>query len=1243
MACSAVACPGARLAINPAHAALHCVVTTVLLHPGPESALTERLNLPAMISASSASAQTSASVKAPATVEALLDSILRRADAQYAREDWPAARDFLSLAAEVAPDNPQVLGALGSLHYKLKDYPAAGASFTAALRQSPDDPDLRIQMAMVQIQLGCSSDAEASLRQALGLRPDDITALKLLADCYRDQGLHEDAAAIYESLVDRHPDRMGVLLCLANCFLGLGNTKGAQGALDQVLKIDPTNNTARENLALLQSRAIKKSPAIRIRVVQTIEEFKRHFGLSHDGVLLETDLDVVETECDLNERKRRDAEVLCTLAANAQGNVLELGTSHGRGAFKLATNLKNRWRVFTVNMLPEQLSAESGELLTHLLTREQIGSFYRPFELKNIDQIFIDTSAWDMPPEINALSLVFVDAAHDTERVAADSRLVFDRIGDGGFICWHDFSPDARARFDWIDASMRGVEKFLTAHGLDGEVEIVHLRNSWTGVMRKPTGRRVIAPSFPRIEVTNKSPRILLGYSDYHYESSVRDANEAWLARMRAHSIDVTGTCLTLNPPGPCLTWKELDERWRRRDPQLLAHHEYLRQQICAGGYDTFVNFNGINLHPEFVRTLDCFTVYCCFDDPESSHALSRPVAAAYDLAMVGNIAELDAYRSWGCRQVEWLPMGFRSDEYNPALTEQGILTRQRPVEVCIVCERESPWRRERLDHFAKAFPQGRYHGKGWPTGFLNEKRKLALYQDARIGLNLHNSTGPINYRTFTIPANGALLLCDNSTRLGKIFSLGVEAIGYDYMDEAIAHAKFFLVHEPQRREIAAAGWRRAMRDYTEAACFRRILDAMEHAKTSRITICTRVATRPPIARDAGEAIEPLVRPGMNWLLAGSGDGLLAVQLMRQASDTGSGVICEPNPQRAAKLRELVHRQRRAGSVEIHETSDVSAAIVNRRGDGFDFVSAEFAVNARGLGRPLVFLPTADRVAIDDFASLGFRVYPAQNGTIAAWALPKELAAFAPDLQTLVAAMPQNYDQHAEIFASLSDVLLYRLAQRGAPVSLRIKPLGGQSLALRPGTADSTVLWDVFHFKFHAPPVPLRADAVVVDFGCNVGYTTAHLASLCPQGRVFAVELDEANYKQAQNNTAHLGGRCVVQRAAVWSSDGEISYGGTSTQGFHVAGGATTAPARCIDTLLREFGVREVDYLKMDIEGAEVDVFRASLGWLDKVRSLKVEVHKLEDFDWIKSLLEARGFQCAREKRHYCGIEAVRQ
>jgi hypothetical protein len=313
--------------------------------------------------------------------------------------------------------------------------------------------------------------------------------------------------------------------------------------------------------------------------------------------------------------------------------------------------------------------------------------------------------------------------------------------------------------------------------------------------------------------------RILLGYSYYRYSVDIKSWVEAWLSRLRAKGIDVDGFCLTLNPPGPCLGWRELDARWHRGDRELLSLYENLAHRL--EGYDVFVNWNGINLHPEFVEQLSTFSVYGCFDDPESSDDLSRPVAWAYDLCMVGNIAELDTYRSWGVREVRHWPNGFRADDYDPSLTRDDILNGKRDVDVAMFCERQSPWRQERLDRFAARFPQGAYYGRGWPNGFLPEEQRVPLLQRTKIGINLHNSTGPINFRTFYLPANGVLQICDNKKHLGHLFDLDKEAVGYDTMDEAIHLCQYYLSHDEKRREIAAAGWERALRDYNEVETFK--------------------------------------------------------------------------------------------------------------------------------------------------------------------------------------------------------------------------------------------------------------------------------------------------------------------------------------------------------------------------------------------------------------------------------------
>ena len=346
--------------------------------------------------------------------------------------------------------------------------------------------------------------------------------------------------------------------------------------------------------------------------------------------------------------------------------------------------------------------------------------------------------------------------------------------------------------------------------------------------------------------------KILLGYSYFQYDVDIRDMNEAWLARLRAEGIQVDGVCLTLNPPGPCLSWKELDERWHKRDSDLLKLYESLAHR--AAEYDVFVNYNGINLHPEFVPQLPTFNVFSCCDDPENSDNLSRPVAAAYDLCLVANIAALPHYRGWGAKEARFWPLGFRVDDFDPSLTKEKILNGERDVDLTMLCERQSHWRKERLDRFTTAFPDGAYYGPGWPKGFLAESQRVPLLQRARVGLNMHNSTGPINFRTYYLPANGVLQVCDNKSYLGQIFELGKEVAGYDTIEEAVELCRYYLAHEDERRRVAAAGWERALRDYNEVAVFKLIERSVREVKAAR-AVATQASTalaRPAVAALSG-------------------------------------------------------------------------------------------------------------------------------------------------------------------------------------------------------------------------------------------------------------------------------------------------------------------------------------------------------------------------------------------------------
>lgn len=244
--------------------------------------------------------------------------------------------------------------------------------------------------------------------------------------------------------------------------------------------------------------------------------------------------------------------------------------------------------------------------------------------------------------------------------------------------------------------------------------------------------------------------------------------------------------------------------------------------------------------------------------------------------------------------------------------------------------------------------------------------------------------------------------------------------------------------------------------------------------------------------------------------------------------------------------------------------------------------------------------------------------------------------------------------QYAGIMQTPRDLLVYgwlratRSDHATGVHAIRVRSLGGSTVFFRASIADVFTFKAAFLKRFHLPPVELPPDAVILDLGSNIGLTVAHLAHTFPLARVIGVEMDAANFALARENTASFGERVTLLHAAVWTTDGTINYGGDRSDGFQVAGpedGAgtlLTSPALRVDTILDRNGIDVADYVKMDIEGAEEAILESSPAWLDRVRSLKVEVHPPATIESISGLLRARGFRCWTDPHHWNCVCAVR-
>jgi FkbM family methyltransferase len=182
---------------------------------------------------------------------------------------------------------------------------------------------------------------------------------------------------------------------------------------------------------------------------------------------------------------------------------------------------------------------------------------------------------------------------------------------------------------------------------------------------------------------------------------------------------------------------------------------------------------------------------------------------------------------------------------------------------------------------------------------------------------------------------------------------------------------------------------------------------------------------------------------------------------------------------------------------------------------------------------------------------------------------------------------------------------------------------------------------------YHLPPEELGAATVtsVLDLGASIGATAAHFAHRFPEADIVAVELDGPTAALCRRNVAAWGKHCRVVEGAVWSARGPLVYevAGSSSQTHRVvaAPGPATAPTLGIP-IEDLIGSRGVDYIKMDIEGAEREVLRVNTGWATRVRAIKVEVHPPYTVDECATDLRALGFAARIDERHWACVAGLR-
>ena len=177
------------------------------------------------------------------------------------------------------------------------------------------------------------------------------------------------------------------------------------------------------------------------------------------------------------------------------------------------------------------------------------------------------------------------------------------------------------------------------------------------------------------------------------------------------------------------------------------------------------------------------------------------------------------------------------------------------------------------------------------------------------------------------------------------------------------------------------------------------------------------------------------------------------------------------------------------------------------------------------------------------------------------------------------------------------------------------------NVALRLSTSDIATFKQVFVNKeYDSPHLPKSATAII-DLGANIGLSTVFFGIKYPGARILAVEPEEQNYQLLLTNTAALGSRVHPINAAAWVRDGLVNLHTKSEEGADLgawgarvseSGNWSSREVRCVTprTLLHDAGLESVDILKIDIEGAEFELFsEGTETWLSRALLIIIETH----------------------------------
>ncbi|MBP9863848.1 FkbM family methyltransferase [Patescibacteria group bacterium] len=167
---------------------------------------------------------------------------------------------------------------------------------------------------------------------------------------------------------------------------------------------------------------------------------------------------------------------------------------------------------------------------------------------------------------------------------------------------------------------------------------------------------------------------------------------------------------------------------------------------------------------------------------------------------------------------------------------------------------------------------------------------------------------------------------------------------------------------------------------------------------------------------------------------------------------------------------------------------------------------------------------------------------------------------------------------------------------------------------------------------------------VIIDCGANIGLSVIYFKRLFPEAKITCFEPDPRIFKILQSNIAAFGLREIhAEQKAVFNKEIDLQFYAQGGDGGRLANSSENNKTIIVSAVrLREYLHEKIDFLKIDIEGAEAEVIEDCADLLANVDNLFVEFHSFDGQEQhLDTILRAIHNAGMRYYIHPIGIQSA--